>query len=53
MISSSLELAPADHQRLLRIAARHERSAAQEVRWAVRQWLDQHEPLSAQEGACK
>jgi hypothetical protein len=35
----------------LQLAARHESSAAQEVRWAVLQWLDQQEPLAGSEGA--
>ena len=49
VISARVELSPADHQRLLQVAASHERSVAQEVRWAVRQWLDQHAPVSRAE----
>jgi plasmid stability protein len=36
-------LAPADHARLMLLAASHERSAAAEIRWAIRQWIDRHE----------
>jgi hypothetical protein len=36
-------LAPADHARLMALAASHERSAAAEARWAVRQWIEQNE----------
>lgn len=46
VISARVELSPADHQRLHQVAASHERSITQEVRWAVRQWLDQHAPVT-------
>ena len=44
VISAQVSLSPTEHQRLLRVAAHHERSARAEVTWAVRQWLDQHDP---------
>jgi hypothetical protein len=43
IIAARLELAPADSERLTRLAQRHERTAAAEARFAVRAWLDQHE----------
>jgi plasmid stability protein len=49
IISAQIELSPAEHQRLLRIAANHERSARAEARWAVRQWLDQHDPINGED----
>ena len=33
-----------DHDRLLLLAASHKRSAATEIRWAVRKWLVEHVP---------
>lgn len=49
MISAQIQLSPAEHERLLRLAAHHERSARAEAIWAVRQWLDQHAPISEAE----
>jgi plasmid stability protein len=42
VISTQLALSADDHERLLLLAASHERSAAAEVRWVVRQWLDEN-----------
>ena len=44
VISAQLFLSTDDHDRLLLLAANHERSASAEVRWAVRKWLDEHGP---------
>lgn len=49
VISAQIQLSPAEHERLLRLAAHHERSARAEAIWAVRQWLDQHAPISEAE----
>ena len=51
VVSAQIELSPAEHQQLLRIAAQHERSARAEARWAVRQWIGQHKPTEGDEGA--
>ena len=50
VISTQLALSADDHDRLLLLAASHERSAAAEVRWAVRKWLDEHVPAIAVAG---
>lgn len=47
VISARVELSTADHQRLAQIAALHERTLAAEVRYAVRQWLDQNTAVEA------
>lgn len=42
VVSARVELSTDDHQRLATVAAMHERTIAAEVRYAVRQWLDQN-----------
>jgi hypothetical protein len=51
ILSARLELSTTDHQRFVRLAERHERSLAQECRWAIKHWLDQHDTAQDQQEA--